>query len=274
MVFNAVDAAGVKWWVTSVEGWRSGAPLRVSLEDRPQRDGSFDAPSFRGSRVVTMMGRAVAPDPVAAELAMYRFKALLADGSGLKPLVAHELANRLRAEVRLSDLPRAELRPGRVEFDFQAVFVAPDPLLYSADLSTFTLTLPATSTLGGMTVPFTVPMTVAAPAGSTGEKNTFNAGTFPTFPTVTIQGPVTDPVLENVTTGRRLRLKYTLASADSLVVDFDNGMVLLNGNTPVGALASGSSFWPLVKGNNLIRYTAFTGASGAPATISYRSAWN
>lgn len=274
MVFNAVDAAGVKWWVTSVEGWRSGAPLRVSLEDRSGRDGSFDAPSFRGSRVVTMMGRAVAPDPVAAELAMYRFKALLADGSSLKPLVAHELANRIRAEVRLSDLPRAELRPGRVEFDFQAVFVAPDPRLYSADLATFDLTLPDNTTAGGVTVPLTVPFTVAAPVGATSERTVVNAGTVPTFPTVTIRGPVTDPVLENVTTGRRLRLKYNLAAGNSLVVDFDNEMVLLNGNTPVGALDVGSSFWSLVKGPNILRYTAFAGAPGVPLSGSYRSAWN
>lgn len=274
MVFNAVDSAGVRWWVTLVEGWRSGAPLRVSGEDRPQTDGAFDAPSYRSARTIMIQGVAVAPDAVAAELAVDRLKALLTDMTGLKPLTAHELTRARMAHVRLASEVRAELAGGRREFDYQVTFLAPDPRLYSAEATVVALALPETTTTGGFTAPFTAPFTSLTPEGSTGEQTVVNAGTLPVFPTVTIAGPVTDPVLENVTTGRSLRLSYTVAAGDHLLVDFADSAVLLNGATPVDAHAPGSSFWPLVKGPNLLRYTAFAGPSGSPATITAYSAWN
>ena len=72
---NTVDDNGVEWWVTEETGWSSTPPVRLDLADRPQRDGTFDAPTFRGARVLTIEGTAVAPDPDSRERAKDRLEA-------------------------------------------------------------------------------------------------------------------------------------------------------------------------------------------------------
>lgn len=272
VVLNARDTAGVEWIVDEYEGWDDGAPVRVSIEERPQADGAFDAPSYRGARVITLGGGAVAPNRAARKAAISRLKAAMSDGTSLYPVSVDDDGDELVVFARLSAEPRAK-RVGENAFTFQLVLVAPDPRKYSADPTAVTLTLPESTSTGGFTAPFTAPFTSVIPEGSTGERTVVNEGDADTWPTISIAGPVTDPVIENVTTGRRLRLSYTVGAGDHLLVDFADSVVLLNGNTPVDAHGVGSSWWPLVPGANVLRYSAFAGASGSPASITYRSAW-
>jgi hypothetical protein len=50
-VGSTVDEDGVEWWITKEEGWTSSPAIRLTLADRPESDGAFDSPSYRGVRI-------------------------------------------------------------------------------------------------------------------------------------------------------------------------------------------------------------------------------
>ena len=137
---NTVDDLGVEWWVTKEEGWSSSPPVRLSLVDRPERDGAFDTPSYRGPRVITLEGSAVAPDRISKEHAKDRLAAVLNDGGVLAPLVVTEPHVTRQVLVRLSAETRSPTRTAI--FDCSLQLTAPDPLRYGAALNVASCPLP------------------------------------------------------------------------------------------------------------------------------------
>jgi hypothetical protein len=268
---GSVDSLGVKWTVKESAGWWDSTDVRLALESRPQDHGGFDGDSFNEPRYISLIGIAEAPNQVAAYQARDRIIAVCGDLAQRKALVVTEPHLTRRALVRRA----GRTRVGDITdclFDWQMDLVAPDYRKYADTLTTILTTLPVSGG-SGFTAPFTGPITAPLPVGSTGVVVASNVGDVPTPPLVTITGAVTNPIVENITTGRRISLSYDLLAGDSLVVDFDNKVVLLNGTQPIDALAAGSSYWELAKGSNEIRYTALTGVSGSQMTLEFRSAW-
>lgn len=100
-----------------------------------------------------------------------------------------------------------------------------------------------------------------------------NNGTTPYWPTVVINGPCTNPFVQNVTTGQTLSFQTVLGGSDVLTVDMDARTVLLNGTASrTNAVLVGSQFWPLLAGNNNILFNA-TAAGGATAVVQARDAY-
>jgi hypothetical protein len=261
----------VKWTVRQADGWDDSPDVRLALESRPQDHGAFDGDAFNEARYITLAGVAEAPDEVAAYVARDRVRAVCADLTARKPLVVTEPHRTRLCHVRRAGRVRVGDVSG-VLFDWQLDLVAPDHRKYAAVATTLTATLP-TSGGSGFTFPLTFPFTAAVPVGSTGTVVAVNAGDVAAPPLVTITGPVTNPIVENVTTGRRIALSYDLPAGQSLIIDFDNRAVLLNGSQPVDVLAAGSSYWDLRPGSNEIRYTALTGTTGSTMTLEFSSAW-
>lgn len=268
---KVVDAFGVKWTLREAEGWDDDPDVRLALESRPQDHGGFDGDAFFESRYITLAGIAEAPDEVAAYQARDRVRAVCSALSERLPLTVIEPHLTRRCLVRRAGRTRVGPTTDAV-FQWQLDLVAPDYRKYSDALSTVVLTLPE-SGASGVTFPVTFPLVIPVAVGSTGMAVAVNAGEVPTPLTVTIPGPVTNPALENLTTGHRINLSYDLLAGDSLLVDFDNKVVLLNGSQPIDALAAGSSYWLLEPGANEVRYTALAGPSGSTMTLEYRSAW-
>lgn len=110
-----------------------------------------------------------------------------------------------------------------------------------------------------------------------------NAGTTDTFPLIRIPGPVTNPTVENTTTGRKLVFDITLAGGERLVIDphphrrsifLDDGSELtLALDSLVIAESVPLSALTLADGDNELVYSADSGGTGAPATVLYRDAW-
>jgi phage-related protein len=102
-----------------------------------------------------------------------------------------------------------------------------------------------------------------------------NAGNVATYPTVRIDGPVTNPVLANADTGRTLDFLLNVLDGEQLVIDTFNGTALVDGE-PVMSSLTGTSApifdWTLKAGSNRITYAATSGG-GTPAVILYRDAW-
>lgn len=147
-------------------------------------------------------------------------------------------------------------------------FEATDPRIYDNALSTLNISLPTSS--GGLGWPVSWPL--AWGSSTSGLNNAVNAGTFATRPIVTFVGPLTSPSLQNVTTGQTWISTFDLQSGDTLVVDFDQRTVLLNGTASrYSYLTSSSVWWELPPGTSQLLLGAAAG--NGSATVSWRSAW-
>jgi len=267
---NTVDDLGVEWWVTKEEGWSTSPPLRLSLVDRPERDGAFDSPSYRSPRVITLEGSAVAPDRSAKEHAKDRLAAVLNDGGVLRPLVVTEPHVTRRLLVRLSAETKISDRKNGV-FDFSLQLTAPDPLRYSAALNAASCPLPTSS--GGVTFPLSFPLDFGE-GSSGGRLQLDNRGTAPSWPVWRIAGPCTDPVVINPETGEQLAFGLTVQAGEVLVVDSDARTVLLQGTASRRSFLLPDSEWfPLRPGSNRIGFRAAQTESAARLTAEWRDAW-
>lgn len=158
-------------------------------------------------------------------------------------------------------------RTGTVDVEY----IASDPRVYDAALSTLTLAPGATG--GGMTFPAFFPISFG-PVSSAGVGTATNVGSFSTRPTVQIQGPCDGPVIENQTTGEYLEFTLTLGASDLLTLDLDVHSVILNGSASRrSSLVPGSRWWELAPGDTTVMYRADTVGTGSTATVSWRSAW-
>ncbi|AGM09049.1 phage distal tail protein [Amycolatopsis keratiniphila] len=268
---NTVDAEGVEWWVTKEEGWASSPAVRLTLTDRPERDGAFDAPSYRSPRVITLEGTAVAPDRISKERAKDRLAAVLNDGSRLFPLVVTEPHVVRRAMVRLSGESKIlDKKAGAFEFSVQVT--APDPLRYSAELRVATCPLP--SAAGGLKFPLTFPLDFGT--GATGGRLSLeNTGTVAAWPTWKIGGPCADPVIINTQTGEELAFQIQLAAGEVLVVDTDARTVLLQGLASRRSVMLPHSRWfPLGRGGIDIAFRAAAYDPATRLTAEWRDAWS
>lgn len=91
-----------------------------------------------------------------------------------------------------------------------------------------------------------------------------NEGDLDVWPVVTIDGPVTDPFIKNVTTGRTFALSVSIAAGYSVVVDMDARTVLRSdGENLMPYRTAESQMWALQPGDNTIE-AGFGSASSLP----------
>ena len=164
-----------------------------------------------------------------------------------------------------------------------------DPRLYTTP-TTATVGLPAP--LGGLTFNATPNFTFGG-GGTYGSISATNSGNVEMRPTFTITGPVTAPVVQNVTTGWILTFTnpsgvgYTLNAGDTLTVDTDLRTVLYtaSGSTspqPRRNWLTAGSIWPdpvrgiagLAPGGNGIEFSsADSSAVSGTLSLSWASAY-
>lgn len=148
-------------------------------------------------------------------------------------------------------------------------FFATDPRIYGLAQS-LVANLPTAS--GGATFDATFGWTFGTVVGG-GALEATNSGTFATPVQFRINGPVTDPVIENATQDKRLAFSTTLATGEFLDIDTDLRTVLLNGTASrYSTLINTSTWFDLQPGINEIHFVA---AANSAATLSatWKSAW-
>lgn len=153
---------------------------------------------------------------------------------------------------------------------FQITLLCPDP--YWRDTSEVSRLL--TAYHGYFTVPFTLPFKL----GKQGDRTTLlNDGDIPTPVTISLHGPVTNPIIENQTTGEFIKVNISVASNEILNINtaprrkrieiYNNGSIYnAFGNI---AFAEGASFWELETGTNDIAFYADTGNRDGAVTIAW-----
>lgn len=118
------------------------------------------------------------------------------------------------------------------------------------------------------------------PSAVFAEQSVANAGQVEAWPTWTITGPGSDPVLTNLTTGEALAFEgLDLAAGDVVTIDTgERGATAKTIRNQQGAnlwsyVPIASEMWPLAVGANAVR-VQMSGTSGASAVqLAYRKRW-
>ena len=120
----------------------------------------------------------------------------------------------------------------------QWTFFAPDPRFYDNTQQNASITI---TTSLGRTYNRIYPLTYGG--GSAAITTTVNnTGWATTYPIITINGPITNPVIGNLTQSSNITISGVYVNTDNIVVDLGQRLVTLNG-TPARNLVTGGSNW-------------------------------
>lgn len=150
--------------------------------------------------------------------------------------------------------------------------VAVDPLIYSA--AEYSVSTSRTVEGSGFAAPFTPPFTLGA--STEGVARASNAGSVAAPWTGRLDGPLTNPVLSNLSTGERLAFTanggLTLAAGEYVDIASNGREVLLAGTASRRSqLSLDSRWWDLPPGVTDIELAAAAGTG--TFSVSWRSAW-
>ncbi|GAA1454118.1 hypothetical protein [Nocardiopsis tropica] len=169
--------------------------------------------------------------------------------------------------------PASQRQRGTGMTEVVADFHTVDRLFYSDVERQVTLTL-VTSGGGGITWPVTWPITWAP--GGARQDGLVNSGDKPTWPVITINGPVAQPEVELVGTGRSLRLDMTIPANRTITIDTrpwartirrDDGASFRH--TAKGAALAD---FQLPVGQTVLRYSGTDMSGTSSCTVTWRDA--
>jgi Phage tail protein len=269
---GVTDANGVQWRLTEVDGWQSSGGTRNTRVNRPGRSGQLRGPVYKGERIVTLTGIAIAPDSVTLSNAGDQFGALLADGATLATLIGTDDSGvPKQALVELNAEAKFAKETDTVA-DWSIQLAAPDPHRYAVTPSTASCGLQSGS--GALVFPLTFPLDFGSGFGG-GVLTALSAGLQKASPVWTITGPVTNPSILATNTGEYLTFSgLFVASGQTLTVDADARTVLLQGTASRrGSLVTGSTFFSIRPGANRIAFQASDYDPTVTLTASWRDAF-
>lgn len=168
-------------------------------------------------------------------------------------------------------------RKGLVQ-PFRLVCKIKDPTIYSEGLSEAS-TEPAafTAASGSAVYSFSYPIIFGASTSSV-SVDANNIGDLPVYPVgIQIFGPVNSPKVTNESTGEYIELSGVNLATDANVVtiayDKDSLRVEKDGVSVINSVTSGSTFFKLRPGGNVISLTGSSIDDDAYCVLSYRSGW-
>ena len=232
----------------------------------PTRDGSYDTTSLIGDRVVTIDGTFLQSD----DGTLTRQQGVDALMPFLAPHVRPRLVVQVDTEPSRFVTLRASAQTGPhispTFTTFTASWVAPDPIFYGLGQERI-FVYPGTRK-AGRTYPLAFPRQYAvAGVGAVGVA--VNHGSYQTWPTFTIYGPCTDPVIQYAPAPGYIAFKgLSVVSGDFVVVDTQGASTLYNGQASrsvYSLLDFTQTVWaPLQPGSTEL---FFLPASSTPATF-------
>lgn len=267
---NVIDDHGAEWVVTNESGWSSSPPVRATLEERTASDGAWGGPGFFGARVINLSGKAWAPTRAGMLAAKDRIKRAVNPRSTFTLTVAEEHLTRY-ATVRLSDQIDLTDQTAQI-FEWALTVVATDPRRYGIEPLGGIASLPVGLT-DGRTYDKTYDYTYGTVAPNTvGSVWLYNPGNYDQTPAqIAFSGPVQDPRIEHVQSGRFLQFGLTVEWGETLVVDLLRQTVLLNGVTNRAyTITPGSTWFWISPGVNELLYRGTTGSAPPGETADPR----
>lgn len=275
-------------WFPQVLDLGTAVPREV-VDPNPDADGEIDLTTLSGGRLVDLE---VVTDSSLAGVSLWRMQQQLkafADPSRRSTLVCvveqvedpetHELVDgpELRLIVRGArwNDQGIIMRPdGRIKAQFRC----PSGLLELNEPITVTGNPGDLQAQGGMTFPLVFPLVFTSSTPSTNGVLASNPGNRKIWPTITLYGPMTDPVVINSTTGQALYFTgLTIATGDYIRIDGAAKTVTNSaGQDYYDTLdfTLGSEWWQLPPGDSRIFVVPDTWTT-PPASfdVTFRPAW-
>lgn len=265
LALNVVDANGTAWILEDLEGW-DGPASSTSSSQRSGAHGVWQTQGFLVGRSLALTGWCEAGSPeilrdaegvlnAAVDLADFTF---MVDEYGLQRYVT---ARRTDQVVWDKQNPRTA--------KWSIELLAGDPRRYGVTELDRTLQLPAVS--GGLSIPTAVPFAINATT-TRSTVDVTNDGNIAAAPTIQIAGPVTDPVVQNLTAGTEMRFQITLSVGQILTVDCRREQVTLDGQGRMSTLL-GADFLTFPPGTSTIRFSAPSYDPAAYCKLVWRPTW-
>ena len=270
--------------IVSIEGLMA-RDVEITTPDLPRYHGGLVGSSYHAPRPLILTVN-VFGAPLSAALTANRrtlLKAFQPQVDTESPFVLTlpgETAKRIDCRpLRAASLLDADSELGVAQFLIE--LIASDPAIYEDSLSSDSLSPFAPS--AGLSYPVTYPKAYGA-GGSGAGTVVVNAGDWETWPTLKISGPtsgtLTDPIIENVTTGKKVELNanggVSITVGQQLIIETHPALRSIKfstGASRYGKLSDASEFWLLEPGNNELRFRASGTTTGATCGVEHRSAW-
>lgn len=214
------------------------------------RDGGYVSGHFYGYRTIVLNGFYIGDNcQHATQLRQDLFR-LLRIRYRLPILVTDFAGNVFYTEGYIDDIKCDVNNP--VAGEFQLSLICPDPFFYEAQGENpkwYEYTLNAGSSIS-------IP----------------NEGTVEALPIITIQGGVVNPVLTNETTLESISLDLTTQTTDTLTINMEKRLILVNDEAVNETRSIDSSWWKLIQGANIISLSAdeFSGSIEGLTVNSYQ----
>jgi phage-related protein len=227
--------------IISVDGLESLPAIRNQDDNRGYADGMFSGRDFLGGRMISIIFNVFGnANGSAQENYNILQSVLLPQTSGTTPLyflLPPNPTQFINARVRaLNATVDANYTYGFITAQVQ--FFCPNPLYFSNNEQTATMAyLPPTGRTYNRVYnlvydPSTIQITTTVT----------NNGWTDTYPTITLNGPIENPIIGNNTQNAYLQFAGTYTSSDLLVIDLYNKLVTLNGLPARNLLVSGTWF--------------------------------
>lgn len=158
----------------------------------------------------------------------------------------------------------------------QVRFIAHDPVFYGVTTSSIVFAL---ASLLNLHFPITFPILFGGSLINDSQNVTYS-GTWFTFPTITLVGPMTNPTIYNDTTGEFIAMSYVISVGRTVTIDLSYGQKTVEddlGTNLIGTISSDSNLATFhlaadpeaTNGVNSLRINA----SGATAATSVSLSW-
>jgi phage-related protein len=266
--------AGSPYQILSVDGLESLPGIRNQDDNRGYHDGMFTGRDFLSGRSISIIFNTFGDSNGSAQTNYNTIQSiLLPQTQGTTPLY-FKFPNSPTSEQFVN----ARVRGLRTTVDpnytygyitSQVEFFCPDPNYYNSNLQTADMLISAAL---GRTYNKTFNYTYGG--GSATVTTTIqNIGWATTYPTITINGPITNPVIGNSTSGNTLYFTGTYSALDVLEIDLYNQLITLNGNPARNLLISGTWFAAPPGNSNFFFTGTGTLAGTTQATVSWYSAY-
>lgn len=258
--------------ITDLTGWLD-YNLRGSNLERPGRHGTLPGQMHAEDRTIEIELTVAEDDPSA--LVALRQATVPDEDPVEEPLtlwVGTEQPQVVLATLKRRAIPTDhEWSVGHHRAALQ--FVASDPRRYAVTESTSPVVGLPSPGIGGLTFPLTFPLTFGTP-GIPGSVTVTNVGEVSTWPTFTVTGPVTGPIITVAGSTLQFAADFELALGQTAVIDTDTRSVLIDGVARRDVLVR-TEWVPLKAG--VATVITFSGQGtydpAAGLTASWRSAW-
>jgi len=269
--------------VTGVTGIPSG--IRGDLFSRPEADGSVEpANQYLAHRTLIFEGERWGASVNAAWASWDTLSGVLLGLVQTQKLLKWRRAGGtvdLQALVRLADVqpPVLDSNDQGPFIRYQFTLRADDPLVYDQVSQAATASAPSTSATG-----MPLPMVFPIPFGLTtsgGTVTLLNGGNAPSWPVITVTGPIQNPVVGNATTARFLYFdSLTLAAGETLLITTAPNLRAATkaGVSQLGALRFSDSVWPSATNGVTETWSISTLVAGSTTgatsmQVAWRNAW-